>query len=169
MQRTGTFPAPALSTPPSFHFLPVWPFDAKPVPLVAMRLVRLAACRNDRSLRHDPDLRRTSAAGDPRAGLYDHLRARPAGDAQVLRGRDALRAVPRAADNWIEFRVGGNILALAKPGLVVPDQQPPAGTASVQLAFRVRREEVDAAEAALRTEGVAIVAASTDQRWGHRT
>jgi len=72
-------------------------------------------------------------------------------------------------DNWIEFRVGGNILALAKPGLVVPDLPPPAGTASVQLAFRVRREEVDAAEAALRTEGVTIVAPSTDQRWGHRT
>jgi hypothetical protein len=34
-----------------------------------------AACRNDRSLRHESDLRRTSAAGDPRAGLYDHLRA----------------------------------------------------------------------------------------------
>src|SRR5262245_41348261 len=58
--------------------------------------LKLAACRNDRSLRHDSDLRRTSAAGDPRAGLYGHLRARPAGDAQVLRRRDALRSVPRA-------------------------------------------------------------------------
>ena len=56
------------------------------------------------------------------------------------------------AANWIEFRVGGTILALAKPGLIVPDQPPPAGTASVQLAFRVRREEVDAAEAALRAD-----------------
>ena len=73
------------------------------------------------------------------------------------------------ADNWIEFRVGGNILALAKPGLIVPDQPPPAGAASVQLAFRVRREEVDAAEAALRADGVTIVSPATDQRWGHRT
>lgn len=73
------------------------------------------------------------------------------------------------AANWIEFRVGGTILALAKPGLIVPDQPPPAGTASVQLAFRVRREEVDAAEAALRADGVTIVAPATDQRWGHRT
>jgi catechol 2,3-dioxygenase-like lactoylglutathione lyase family enzyme len=73
------------------------------------------------------------------------------------------------ADSWIELRVGGNMLALARPGLVVPDSPPPAGTASVQLAFRVRREEVDAAEAALRDEGVAIVAPATDQRWGHRT
>jgi catechol 2,3-dioxygenase-like lactoylglutathione lyase family enzyme len=73
------------------------------------------------------------------------------------------------ADNWIEFRVGGNILALSKPGTIVPDQPPAAGTASVQLAFRVRREEVDAAEAALRADGVTIVAPSTDQHWGHRT
>jgi lactoylglutathione lyase len=73
------------------------------------------------------------------------------------------------AGNWIEFRVGANILALAKPGLIVPDQPPAAGTAGVQLAFRVRREEVDAAEAALRKEGVTIVAPATDQRWGHRT
>jgi catechol 2,3-dioxygenase-like lactoylglutathione lyase family enzyme len=73
------------------------------------------------------------------------------------------------ADNWIEFRVGANVLALAKPGLIVPDQPPPAGAASVQLAFRVRREEVDAAEAALRVDGVTIVSPATDQRWGHRT
>ncbi|HET9447836.1 MAG TPA: VOC family protein [Steroidobacteraceae bacterium] len=73
------------------------------------------------------------------------------------------------ADNWIEFRVGGNVLALAKPGLIVPDQPPPVGTASAQLAFRVRKEEVDGAEAALRAEGVPIVSPATDQRWGHRT
>jgi catechol 2,3-dioxygenase-like lactoylglutathione lyase family enzyme len=73
------------------------------------------------------------------------------------------------ADFWIEFRVGGNILALARPGIVVRDETPPSGTASVQLAFRVRAEEVDAAEAALREQGIAIVAAATDQRWGHRT
>ena len=28
------------------------------------------------------------------------------------------------ADNWIEFRVGANVLALAKPGLIVPDRPP---------------------------------------------
>jgi catechol 2,3-dioxygenase-like lactoylglutathione lyase family enzyme len=73
------------------------------------------------------------------------------------------------ADNWIEFRIGSTILALAKPGLIVPDRPPPVGTASVQLAFRVRREEVDAVEAALRADGVTIVSPATDQRWGHRT
>jgi lactoylglutathione lyase len=70
---------------------------------------------------------------------------------------------------WVEFRVGGNILALCKPGLVIPDETLPIGTASTHLAFRVRREEVDAAEAALRAVGVPIVAPATDQPWAHRT
>jgi lactoylglutathione lyase len=71
--------------------------------------------------------------------------------------------------DWVEYRVGGIILALCKPGLVIPDGTLPIGTASTHLAFRVRREEVDAAEAALRAEGVAIVSPSTDQPWAHRT
>jgi catechol 2,3-dioxygenase-like lactoylglutathione lyase family enzyme len=74
-----------------------------------------------------------------------------------------------AGGRWVEFRVGGNILALCEPGLVIPDRPPPAGTASLQLAFRVRREEVDACEAALRAADVSIVAPATDQPWGHRT
>ena len=71
--------------------------------------------------------------------------------------------------DWVEYRVGRNLLALCKPGLVVGDATLPIGTASVHLAFQVRREEVDACEAALRAEGVAIVAESADQPWGHRT
>lgn len=70
---------------------------------------------------------------------------------------------------WVELRVGGNILALSEPGLVIPDRMPPTGTACLQLAFRVRREEVDACETALRAVGVQIVASATDQPWGHRT
>ncbi|HEV7608996.1 MAG TPA: VOC family protein [Steroidobacteraceae bacterium] len=72
-------------------------------------------------------------------------------------------------EDWNEYRVGRNILALCKPGLVVPDAPPPIGTAAVHLAFQVRREEVDACETALRAEGVAILAAAADQPWGHRT
>jgi catechol 2,3-dioxygenase-like lactoylglutathione lyase family enzyme len=71
--------------------------------------------------------------------------------------------------SWVELRVGGNILALTRPGGVVPDPLPPPGTACLQLAFRVRREEVDACEAALRAAEVTIVAPATDQPWGHRT
>ena len=74
-----------------------------------------------------------------------------------------------AGGNWVELRIGGNILALSKPGMVIPDLPPPAGTASLQLAFRVRREEVDACEASLRDAGVTIVASAKDQPWGHRT
>lgn len=70
---------------------------------------------------------------------------------------------------WVELRVGSSILALSEPGLVIPDRPPPAGTACLQLAFRVRREDVDACETALRVEGVEIVAPATDQPWGHRT
>lgn len=70
---------------------------------------------------------------------------------------------------WVELRVGSNILALSEQGLVIPDRMPPAGTACLQLAFRVRREEVDACETALRAADVTIVAPATDQPFGHRT
>jgi catechol 2,3-dioxygenase-like lactoylglutathione lyase family enzyme len=72
-------------------------------------------------------------------------------------------------EDWNEYRVGRNILALCRPGLVIGDATPPTGTAAVHLAFQVRREEVDTCEAALRAEGVPIVAPATDQPWGHRT
>jgi catechol 2,3-dioxygenase-like lactoylglutathione lyase family enzyme len=72
-------------------------------------------------------------------------------------------------EDWIEYRVGRNLLALCRPGLVVPDSVHPRGQALVQLAFQVRREEVDAAERALREENIPIVSPSTDQPWGHRT
>ena len=71
--------------------------------------------------------------------------------------------------SWVELRVGGNILALTRPGGVVPDPLPSPGTACLQLAFRVRREEVDACEVALRAAEVTIAASATDQPWGHRT
>ena len=73
------------------------------------------------------------------------------------------------AARWVELRVGGNILALSEPGLVIPDRMPPAGTACLQLAFRVRREEVDACETALRAVGVRDRRVGDRQPWGHRT
>ena len=72
-------------------------------------------------------------------------------------------------EDWNEYRVGRSILALCRPGLVVPDETLPIGTAAVHMAFQVRREEVDACELALLAEGVSIMAAATDQPWGHRT
>jgi catechol-2,3-dioxygenase len=39
--------------------------------------------------------------------------------------------------NWIEYRVGNNTLVLAKPTRTVADAPMPAGSASLQLAFRL--------------------------------
>jgi catechol 2,3-dioxygenase-like lactoylglutathione lyase family enzyme len=124
-----------------------------------------------------------SSVARGRPPIMDHpLRAIRALDYTVVFARD-LAAMRRfytevmrfevyfelGGGKWVELRVGSNLLALCEPGLVIPDRMPPAGTACLQLAFRVRREEVDACEAALRAENVEIVAPATDQAWGHRT
>ena len=70
---------------------------------------------------------------------------------------------------WIEYRVGANILALAEPGSRFPDPLPPVGQMSVQLAFRVAPDEVDSCAQTLAERGVAIVSQPTDQPFGHRT
>lgn len=70
---------------------------------------------------------------------------------------------------WIEFRVGSNILALTERGLIFDDPSPPIGTLSLQLAFRVSPSEVATCASALQERGVSIVSGPTDQPWGHRT
>ena len=70
---------------------------------------------------------------------------------------------------WIEFRIGANILALAKPGGRFPDPLPPVGQMSLQLAFRVAPDEVDDCAKTLAERGVTIVSPPTDQPFGHRT
>ena len=70
---------------------------------------------------------------------------------------------------WVEYRVGSNILALAEPGTRFDDPLPPVGVMSLQLAFRVAPQEVDACAATLEERGVAIVSPPTDQPFGHRT
>lgn len=71
--------------------------------------------------------------------------------------------------SWIEYRVGGTLLALTERGLVFNDPQTPKGALSLQLAFRVTRMEVDACADAFRKAGIAIIGEPTDQPWGHRT
>src|ERR1700740_2257918 len=44
---------------------------------------------------------------------------------------------------WIEYRVGNNTLALARPSRTAADAPTPNGSASLQLAFRVSVPEVD--------------------------
>jgi catechol 2,3-dioxygenase-like lactoylglutathione lyase family enzyme len=70
---------------------------------------------------------------------------------------------------WIEYRVGSNILALTERGLMFNDPAPPVGELSLQLAFRVSPNEVSSCAATLTDRGVEIIAGPTDQPWGHRT
>src|SRR5438309_7454928 len=46
--------------------------------------------------------------------------------------------------NWIEYGLGSNTLALAKPGRTATDPPIPHGSAAPQLAFKVSAAEVDA-------------------------
>ena len=71
--------------------------------------------------------------------------------------------------SWVEYRIGGTLLALTERGFVFNDAATPQGALSLQLAFRVTRTEVDACAESLRKSGVAIVGEPTDQAWGHRT
>ena len=70
---------------------------------------------------------------------------------------------------WVEFRVGSNILALTERGLSFDDPSPPVGVLSLQLAFRVSPGEVASCARTLQERGVSIVSGPTDQPWGHRT
>ncbi|MBB1090842.1 VOC family protein [Rhodopseudomonas palustris] len=70
---------------------------------------------------------------------------------------------------WLEYRVGHNTLALAKPSLTASDRPTPSGSAALQLAFRVTPAEVDRCADELIGKGVELVAPPTDQPFGHRT
>jgi catechol 2,3-dioxygenase-like lactoylglutathione lyase family enzyme len=70
---------------------------------------------------------------------------------------------------WIEYRVGNNTLALAKPSRTASDALTPKGSASVQLAFKVSASEVDQCADELVRQGVPLLSPPTDQAFGHRT
>ena len=70
---------------------------------------------------------------------------------------------------WIEDQIGGNTLALARPGRTAKDAPTPAGSASLQLAFRVARDDVDRCADELARQGVDLLEPPTDQSFGHRT
>jgi len=73
------------------------------------------------------------------------------------------------APNWIEYRVGANVLTLARPSRLSGDAQAPPGSASLQLAFKVAVADVDRCAAELVRHGIALVEPPTDQAFGHRT
>jgi len=70
---------------------------------------------------------------------------------------------------WIEYRIGGNTLALARPSRTATDAPMPAGGASLQLAFKVSPPEVDQCADELARHGVVLVSPPTNQSFGHRT
>jgi catechol 2,3-dioxygenase-like lactoylglutathione lyase family enzyme len=70
---------------------------------------------------------------------------------------------------WIEYRVGDNTLALARPSLTAADAPIPNGSASLQLAFKVSAPEVDQCADELVRRGVNLLSPPTDRAFGHRT
>jgi catechol 2,3-dioxygenase-like lactoylglutathione lyase family enzyme len=69
----------------------------------------------------------------------------------------------------IEYRIGDNTLALAKPSRTAADAPTPIGSASLQLAFKVWPAEVDQCADELTRQGVELLSPATDQAFGHRT
>ena len=70
---------------------------------------------------------------------------------------------------WIEYQIGGNILALSRPHRTAKDAPTPAGCASLQLAFQVAAPDVDRCADELLRHGVDLLEPPTDQPFGHRT
>ncbi len=77
--------------------------------------------------------------------------------------------VRELSPGWIEYRVGGNTLALSRPRLTAADAPTPIGSASLQLAFKVSASEVDQCADELVRQGVDLLSPPTDQAFGHRT
>lgn len=81
----------------------------------------------------------------------------------------ALSLLRELSSNWIEYGIGSNTLALARPSRTAADAPTPPGSASLQLAFKVSAADVDACADELVRQGVALVLPPTDQSFGHRT
>jgi catechol 2,3-dioxygenase-like lactoylglutathione lyase family enzyme len=71
--------------------------------------------------------------------------------------------------DWIEYRIGDNTLALAKPKRTAADVSVPIGSAALQLAFKVAAAEVDQCADELTRQGIDLLSPPTDQAFGHRT
>jgi len=81
----------------------------------------------------------------------------------------ALSLLRELSPNWIEYGLGSNTLALARPSRTAADAPTPAGSASLQLAFKVAAAEVDACADELVRQGVVLLSSPTNQPFGHRT
>ena len=79
------------------------------------------------------------------------------------------RLLRELSPGWIEYRVGNNTLALARPSRTGADAPTPRGSASLQLAFKVSVAQVDQCADELVRQGVELLSPPTDQVFGHRT
>ena len=70
---------------------------------------------------------------------------------------------------WVEYQIGGNILALSRPHRTAKDAPTPPGSASLQLAFKVAAPDVDRCADELVRHGVGLLEPPTNQSFGHRT
>jgi glyoxylase I family protein len=87
--------------------------------------------------------------------------------------RDVMRLpVELERENWVSFRLGATLLTLRPRGAwaVCDDGPRVAGSAALQLAFRVPPPAVDSCHAELLRHGVPILRGPTDlPHWRHRT
>ena len=101
---------------------------------------------------------------------YTVVRARDMEAMRVFYGRTLrFQFVRELSPDWVEYRIGPNILALAGSFKFLEDQTLGAGVAAVQLAFRVPYEAVDVCAAELTAAGIPLLSPPTDQPWRHRT
>ena len=119
---------------------------------------------------NEPNPRSGSAFGAIRAIDYTVIFAR---DMAAMRRfyEDILgfRLLRELSPGWIEYRVGNNTLALARPSRTGADAPTPRGSASLQLAFKVSVAQVDQCADELVRQGVELLSPPTDQAFGHRT
>ena len=74
-----------------------------------------------------------------------------------------------SSNTWVEHRVGSVVLALRHRTRGYDGPGAPAGSAQVQLAFRVTPAEVDSCHAELVERRVEILEPPVSQDYGHRT
>jgi len=79
------------------------------------------------------------------------------------------RARKEPLPDWIEYGVGSNTLALARPRRTTGNGPTTTRGASMQLAFKVSASEVDQCADELVRQGIRLVSPPTDQASGHRT
>src|SRR5262249_54323447 len=127
----------------------------------------------------DPSMKGPSSEPNPRSGSA--FRAIRAVDYTVIFARDmaAMRRfyeeilgfplVRELSPGWIEYRVGDNTRARARQSRTAADAPTPAGSASLQLAFKVSAPDVDRCADELVRQGVRLLSPPTDQAFGHRT